>query len=132
MRRACGLALVLALAGCGKGETGPIARGPAKSPAQAARCLSRAGFRTTHGPPGPGDRDAPDFEVTAFKGAYPRGTGLFVAYYADALRANRLAPSIRRNARRFHGLLERYGRISFVWTRPPSAEARAQVARCVF
>ena len=143
------LGLVLAAAGCGGGSGGsgagdrpPAASGPtagehaAREPrpvSTATRCLKQAGFRAGGGPVHQPHTDAPDQELVASKGqAFPGGTAVFVAYYQAAGRAEQLAPRLRVNAKRFHGSVQRYGRVSFVWTRAPSAGIQADVERCVF
>ena len=89
-------------------------------------CVRRAGIPTVAGRPGPGDEDAPDLELVLSAGA-----PAFVALYADPGRARENAPSIRRNARRFHGSVDRLGRVTIVWVKPPSATLSAAVHDCV-
>jgi hypothetical protein len=90
-------------------------------------CMHDAGIRTRAGRPGPGDEDAPDLELVLREPGPPA----FVALYADPARARENAPRIRRIARRFHGSVERRGRITIVWVKRPGAERRAAVLGCV-
>jgi hypothetical protein len=133
------VAVAVAVAGCGGGGSktaGPTATGPRPTQpiATSVACLKKAGFRAGGGPAGKaGGGNAPDAELVASKGgAFPRGTALFAGYYKTAARAEILAPSIRANAKRIHGLVERYGRVSFIWTRAPTSDIRSDVERCVF
>jgi PASTA domain-containing protein len=89
-------------------------------------CIRRAGIPTAAGRPAPGNENAPDLELV-LRDAAPA----FVALYADPARARENAPSIRRRTRPFHGSVERRGRITIVWVKPPSAEHRAAVHGCV-
>ena len=59
------------------------------------------------------------------------GPAAFVALYADPGRAKEHAPWIRRNARRFHGSVDRLGRVTIVWVKPPSTTLRDGVHGCV-
>jgi PASTA domain len=90
-------------------------------------CMRDAGIRTRAGRPNPGDEDAPDLELVLREPGPPA----FVALYADPARARENAPRIRRIARRFHGSVERRGRITIVWVRRPGAERRAAVLGCI-
>lgn len=91
------------------------------------RCVQAAGIPTVAGRPGPGDEDAPDLELVLSRLDAPA----FVALYADPGRARENAPSIRRRARHFHGSVDRLGRVTIVWVKPPSATVRDSVHACV-
>jgi hypothetical protein len=90
-------------------------------------CLDAVGVPTVAVRPERGDEDAPDLELS------PGGEGpkAFFAFYADPARAREKAPSIRRNARRFGGVVERLGRVTIVWVKPPDPLVRAQAHDCV-
>jgi hypothetical protein len=92
------------------------------------RCAEGAGARTRTVVPKPGDADAPDLELQVGQGQ----VGAFVAFYADPVRARELAPAIRRNARRFDGIVERRRHVTIVWTARPPAELRDRVHRCAY
>ena len=144
-KRLCATTMLVALmSGCGGGEqesagprassTRPGAAQETTSPREVEQCLRAAGFRTTRGRPSPGDTDAPDVEVTATR----PGMVSFIAFYDDARRAERLEPGIRKNASRFHGHVERHGKITVVAgspngeSKPLSSEALRPVKRCAF
>jgi len=101
------------LGGCNSEDPPP---GPAEAtrPALVAKaaesCLKEAEFATTRGRRSPGDTDAPDVEVTASKA----GTIAFIGFYKDPSRAQDLEPSLRRNARRFGGRVERRGAVTVI------------------
>jgi hypothetical protein len=92
-----------------------------------AACFDAAGVPVIPVRPGPGDDDAPDLELS------PSGIGAraFVAFYADPARARENARSIRRNARRFKGVVERLGRVTIVWVEPPDPFVRERARACV-
>jgi hypothetical protein len=90
-------------------------------------CMKAAGIPTVAGRPGPGDEDAPDLELVLREPGPPA----FVALYADPARARENAPMVRRNTRRFHGSVERRGRITIIWVKPPGAARRSAVLGCV-
>jgi hypothetical protein len=54
-----------------------------------------------------------------------------MALYADPARARENAPSIRGNAARFHGSVDRLRRVTIVWVKPPSGALRDAVHACV-
>lgn len=129
---ACRLLVVgatVVLPGCGE-SAAPSARAEAvRSPADARKCLTDAGFRVLGGPRSPGDRNAPDTELIVGGD----GEMAFVAYYDELARAERYEPKIRRNARRFEGDVERRGQITVIWVRwPRGDDARAETEECVF
>ena len=77
-----------------------------------------------------GDRDAPDAELIA--NDVRRGRVMvFVAYYDDEGRAERLAPKLRRNARRFDGVVERHGTITLLWVDGSRGRMGDRVRDCV-
>jgi hypothetical protein len=90
-------------------------------------CMRDAGIPTVAGRPGPGDENAPDLELVL----HGLDAQAFVALYADPWRARENAPSIRRNARRGGGSVERRGRITIIWVKQPSADRRAAVRGCI-
>jgi hypothetical protein len=89
-------------------------------------CLQDAGIPATALRPMLDEEAAPDLELRL-----DPGPAAFVALYADPRRAKENAPSIRRNARRFHGSVDRLGRVTIVWVKPPNAALRATVHGCV-
>jgi hypothetical protein len=115
-------ALVVA-AGCGGGDDRP-------SREEARRCLSQAGLHVVGGEPEPGDTDAPDAELIANDVRGGRGM-VFIAYYDDEGRAERLEPSLRRNARRFDGFVERHGTLTLLWVRGERSQTGERVRDCV-
>ena len=90
-------------------------------------CLATAGVPAAAARPGPGDEDAPDLEIVLNR----PGIRAFVALYADPGRARENAPMVRRNARRGHARVERSGRVTIVWVKPPSPGLREAVVGCV-
>ncbi len=136
--------LVALMSGCGgakpdsaepiQSPTGPKAAQIAKSPRGVERCLRAAGFRTTRARSSADDTDAPDVEVTAFK----PGMISFIAFYDDPRRAKRLEPTIRKNAARFRGHVERHGAVTVAAgspngkSEPPTSGALRPVKRCAF
>jgi hypothetical protein len=90
-------------------------------------CLEKAGIPTTAARPRRGDEDAPDLELVLGRWR----SGAVVALYADPARARENAPSIRRNLRGTEGVLERLGRVTIAWVRPPGATWREAVHSCV-
>jgi hypothetical protein len=60
----------------------------------------------------------------------------FIAFYDDVRRARRLEPGVRKNAGRFHGHVERRGKVTVVAgspdSKPLSSEALRPVKRCAF
>jgi PASTA domain-containing protein len=89
-------------------------------------CLEKAGIPAVAGRPSADEEDAPDLELVL-----QPGPPTFVALYADPGRARENAPQIRRNARRFDGIVERLGRVTIIWVKPPSADRRTAVRGCV-
>jgi hypothetical protein len=124
-------AALLLLGGCGGDDDPVVPRQPdlGSAAAEAARtCLGEAGLEVLGGSSDPGDRDAPDIELTA-----PLDGGqLFVAFYADAGEAAAAESAIRGNAADFGGVVERRGSTTIVWSEPPSADSRETVVGCVF
>jgi hypothetical protein len=90
-------------------------------------CVDGAGLPVAPLRPARGDADAPDLELSPSG----RGPRAFVALYADPGRARENAPGIRRNARRFDGVVDRLGRVTIVWVDPPEAGLRERVRSCV-
>lgn len=93
------------------------------------RCLEAAGIPTRILRPLPDDTDAPDLDL--WLGPPLPDTWAFVALYADPGRATERLRGIRRNARRFHGDVERINpRITVAWAKPTPAR-RAAVRGCL-
>ena len=114
------LALVGLLAGCGGGER-------AISPDQARACLAEQHFRVMGGVRAAGDANAPDTELVV---GGPE-MSLFLAYYDEEARAERYAPQLERNAQRFHGRVERHGKLTIVWVHGVDSAESERVRRCV-
>ena len=93
-----------------------------------ARCLDRAGIPTVTRKPRPGDFDAPDL---VFWLRHPDAMAS-VAVYRDPVRATELAPVVRRNVRRIHGLFERRRHVAIAWYAAPAADLREGAKRCVY
>jgi hypothetical protein len=110
-------------AGCGGGDDRP-------SREDARRCLSQARFHVVGGEPSRDDRDAPDAELIANDVRGGR-VMVFIAYYDDEDRAERLEPSLRRNARRFDGSVERHGSLTLLWVRGERSQMGERVRDCV-
>ncbi len=125
MRRTATVALVL-VAGCGGGDDEDGDGEPA-TPAQARACLMDAGYTVTGGSRSADDADAPDHELVIAG----RGPGAFIAFYDRLSRAERYEPALRRDAARFKGVVERHGRVTIVWVRPPGVADQARVRRCL-
>jgi PASTA domain len=90
-------------------------------------CLERGGIPTLPRKPKPGDGDAPDLVLWLRHADAMASVGLYV----DPVRATELAPGIRRNVRRFHGVFERTRLVTFAWYAPPDATLRERARRCV-
>jgi hypothetical protein len=90
-------------------------------------CIEAAGVPTVAGRPGPGDEDAPDLELVLRHAE----AGAFVALYADPARARENAPAIGRRIRAAGGLMERLGRVTIAWVKPPAAALHEAVHGCV-
>jgi hypothetical protein len=84
----------------------------------------------TGGERSPDDRDAPDEELIA-NDVRGGSVMVFVAYYDDEDRAERLEPSLRRNARPFDGLVERHGALTLLWVRGERSRIGERVRDCV-
>jgi hypothetical protein len=57
---------------------------------------------------------------------------VFVAFYTDSAKAQRLEGQIVQNAKRFGGQVERRGAVTIVWVKPPGSGTRNGVEACVF
>jgi hypothetical protein len=120
------------LAGCGdeSAPSAPPSHDPdlGSSTAEDARaCLEAAGFDVRGGRSDPGDRDAPDVELTFAVG----GDQVFVGVYANSRVAADAEAKIRRDARP-DWLVERRESTTIVWAGSADPESRATVERCVF
>jgi hypothetical protein len=91
-------------------------------------CLAGAGVAgAVAGRPAPGDEDAPDLEIVVDR----PGARVLVALYADPARAREKAAVIRHEARRSDAAVERAGRVTLVWAKPPYPALREAVLGCV-
>jgi hypothetical protein len=92
-------------------------------------CLSMKALRVRGGPVFPQQSpSSPDGELIVGNGS----GGAFIAFYTDSMRARRLEPAVRQNARRFGGQVERHGAVTVVWIHPPPAGLRKSVLTCAF
>jgi hypothetical protein len=95
----------------------------------ARACVTRNGLRVTGGPAFPPERSSPsspDGELIA-------GTvGVFIAFYTDPAKAQRLEPQVIHSAKRHGWQVERHGAVSVLWIHPPSSSARSTVEACAF
>jgi hypothetical protein len=126
--------LMVAIVGCG-GDTSVDSNTPDLGRARvehARSCLADAGFFVLGGPRPKGDRNAPDFELTVQLRGPDSPVGAFVAFYRREGRAAKLEPEIRRNGKRFNGVVERRGAVTVVWTEKPPPKTRNKVARGVY
>ncbi len=94
---------------------------------RARECLRAAGLRAYGAPVLPARPQSPDGEVEIGSN-HPT----FIGFYSSAPKARRLEPSIRSNAKRFHGEVERRGTVTIIWTASPAAGLRRTVQACVF
>lgn len=122
----------LAAAGCdlsgGQGSAARYSLADNTPRRDAARCLRRAGFRVATDALPHAQADEPnDGVLTLARGRYSAE----VAYYEGLARAKRLEPSLRRNAKRFHGLVYRIARATVIWTGPPSDAAQSDADNCL-
>jgi hypothetical protein len=90
-------------------------------------CLRRAGIPSRVRRPQPGDEDAPDLELLL---THPNAWA-FAAFYADPARGRENLPMIRRNARRFNGVIEVRRRVTIIWVRRPDGALRSRAWRCL-
>lgn len=92
-------------------------------------CLTARGVRTTGNAvlPPLASPNSPDGELIA--GYLPNGA--LIAFYSSVEKAERLEPSVLRNARRLHSQVERAGMVTIFWVRAPTRTLRAAVQACV-
>jgi hypothetical protein len=90
-------------------------------------CLADAGIDVSGSPRESTDADAPDVELSG----RIDGTQAFIAFYADVARAERFESTLKHNARRSDGLVDRLDAVTIVWAGRPSATARSQLSDCV-
>jgi hypothetical protein len=98
---------------------------------KARGCLTAAGLHAVGGPvipPNPAGSTSADGEVVVSGSP----VAVFVAFYTDAGKAQRLESEVTRNATRIGGQVERRGAVTVLWTRPPSAKFRHTVEACAF
>jgi hypothetical protein len=93
---------------------------------RARACLIGAGLSVNGGPvppagPGPG---GPEGELIV--------GGALIAFYADPETAKQAEPEVLRNARGFHGEVERRGTVTVLWLQPPANHLRSSVLGCGF
>jgi hypothetical protein len=94
-------------------------------------CLTAKGIRVLGAPvlpPNPPGSSSADGEVVVGRSA---AHVVFIAFYTDAARAQRLQASLMRNARQLKGQVERHGAVTVLSIRPPSG-IRAAVQACAF
>jgi hypothetical protein len=106
-------------------------RGITAAIAKARSCLTAAGLHAVGAPvipPNPPGSISADGEVVV--SATP--IAVFVAFYTDAAKAQRLESELTRNATRIGGQVERRGAVTVLWTRPPVAKLRHTVEACAF
>ncbi len=121
-------ALVLAVAGYGATAHRAVAMSGTARVSSTRTCLERAGFRTSGGHTPGVDRGSASYELVANKRT---GIGVFLGFYDTVGQATTGAATARVNARRFHGLVERRGRVTVVWTAQPSRHERQAIQRCL-
>jgi hypothetical protein len=85
-----------------------------------------AQLRVRGGARPPGDTNAPNVELIA---SGPQAYA-FLAFYDTAARAQKYAPMIRRNAKRFHGIVERHGKLTILWVRGGSTTDGSKIRNC--
>ncbi len=98
---------------------------------KARRCLIARGVRVVGGPvlpPVSPGSSSPDGELVVGRSA---AHVLFIAFYTDAARAQRLLAQLMRNAGRLKGQVERHGAVTILWVQPPSG-SRAAGQACAF
>ena len=92
-------------------------------------CLTSKGMRAAGGsafPSRPPDPVQPDGELV-ISSTHPT----FIAFYADAARAARIEPALRREDSGKHVLIERRGAVTIAWSQAPAGEDRHAVWGCV-
>jgi hypothetical protein len=89
----------------------------------AKQCLATRGLRVVGGPVLPSGRRIPDGEIVV-TGRHPT----FIAFFIDSAKARRAAGLPAPRGRQ----VQRHGRVTIVWTWPPSTGLRADVEACVF
>jgi hypothetical protein len=99
--------------------------------ANARRCVAGKGLRVIGGPvlpaPPPGS-SSPDGELIVGSAA----TDVFIAFYTDADKAQRLQAGVVGDARRLGGRVERHGAATVLWMRPPASGLRTAMQACGF
>ncbi|MDQ2759511.1 MAG: hypothetical protein M3Y17_03485 [Actinomycetota bacterium] len=98
---------------------------------KAQRCLTAKGVRVVGGPvlpPVSPRSSSPDGELALSRSA---ADAVFIAFYTDAARAQRLQAVLIQSARRVKGQVERHGAVTVLWIHPPSG-IRAAVQACAF
>ena len=70
---------------------------------------------------------SPDGELIV--GYLPNGA--LIAFYRDSEKATRLEPAVLRNARHIHAQVERRGRATIFWWRPPTPTLRVAAQDCL-
>src|SRR5260221_9390088 len=126
MQRVCVTAcLFVALQGCGGSGSGPQTS-RAASPAVARQCLLTAQLRVVGGPRSAGDATAPNVELIATG----RQAYAFLAFYDLSPRATKYARMIRSNAQRFHGTVERHGKLTILWVHGSKTPEGHRIRNC--
>jgi hypothetical protein len=90
-------------------------------------CLDAVGVPTVPVRPELGNQAAPDLELS------PSGKGAlaFFAFYADPARARENAPRIRRRVAGTKAVVDRLGRVTIIWVKPPDPLVRERAHACV-
>jgi hypothetical protein len=88
-------------------------------------CLTNKGLRVGGGPifPQQGPNTPAGELITG---------GAFIAFYTDQLKAERLEPQVRQNAKRFGGQVVRNGAVTVLWIHPSASGSRDAVSGCAF
>jgi hypothetical protein len=89
-------------------------------------CLTRHGLRVLGGPVLPPDSRTPDGELV-ISSSHPT----FIAFYTSVAKAQRLEGTPINNARKFHGLVERHGTLTILWTAAPASRLHHAVLTCI-
>jgi hypothetical protein len=93
----------------------------------ASKCLTAERLRVAGGPILPAGSDTPDGELIV-RSVHPA----FVAFYSAVAKADRLESAVARNARAFHGLVEKRGAVTIIWAIAPASALRSVVEGCAF
>jgi hypothetical protein len=120
------IALALTACGGGGGHHATASATGKRSPAYVRQCLREASLRVIGGPAPPGDTNAPATELIV-GGAQ---SGAFLAFYESPKRAAKYAPDIRANVKHLNATVERYGKLTIVWTRGADSDEARTIRGC--